>query len=165
MIAWYLKAKKPRSKVIVLDAKDTFSLQRQFLNAWTELYPDMIEWMGLSQGGNVTAVEVATKTLVTDFDKVKADVANVIPPQRAGMIARLAGVADRTGWCPVDPMTFELALQPNIHVIGDAAIAGAMPKSGFAANEEGKICARAIAALLRGGKAVEPAISRAPATA
>src|SRR6185369_13653457 len=107
MIAWYLKAKKPKSKVIVLDAKDTFTMQRQFQNAWTELYPGMVEWVPVGQGGNVTSIEPATKTFVTDFDKFTADVANAIPPQKAGAIAQAAGVADRTGWCPVDPMTFE----------------------------------------------------------
>ncbi len=150
MIAWYLKARKPRSKVIVLDAKETFTMQRQFQTAWAALYPGMIEWVGLSQGGNVTSVEPATKTFITDFDRFTADVANVIPPQRAGDIARVAGVADRTGWCPVNPNTFESLLQPGIHVIGDAAIAGALPKSAYVANEEGKICARAIVRLLAG---------------
>jgi sulfide dehydrogenase [flavocytochrome c] flavoprotein subunit len=150
MIAWYLKQRKPRSKVMVLDAKDTFTMQRQFQAAWAELYPGRLEWVGLSQGGNVTGIEVANKTFVTDFDKVVADVGNVIPPQKAGAIAHLAGVADRTGWCPVDPVTFESQQQRNIHVVGDAAIAGAMPRSAFAAHEEGKICAQAIVRLLDG---------------
>ena len=159
MIAYYLKARKPRSKVIILDSKDSFTMQRQFQSAWNELYPNLIEWVGLSQGGNVTSVEVASKTFVTDFDKVKADVGNVIPPQKAGAIAHAAGVADRTGWCPVDPVTFESTLQRNIHVIGDAAIAGAMPKSAFAANEEGKICAHAIVALLKGVTPADPKLT------
>ncbi len=159
MIAWYLKSKKPRSKVIVLDAKETFSMQRQFEKAWADIYPGLIEWVSLSRGGNVTEVEPATKTFVTDFDKVTADVANVIPPQRAGAIARAAGVADRTGWCPVDPVTFESVLQPEIHVIGDAAIAGALPKSAFAAHEEGRVCARAIAQLLDGMLPAQPKVT------
>lgn len=159
MIAWYLKAKKPRSKVIVLDAKDSFTMQRLFLNAWSELYPGIVEWVSLSKGGNVTEIEAATKTFVTDFDKFPADVANVIPPQRAGAIAQAAGVMDRTGWCPVDPTTFESLQQRNIHVIGDAAIAGAMPKSAFAAHEEGKLCARAIAQLLDGKPPAAPSLA------
>jgi len=97
----------------------------------------------------VTKVDPATRTLVTDFATYQADVANVIPPQRAGHIAEVAGVADQTGWCPIDPVTFESRLQPNIHVVGDAAIAGAMPKSAFAANAQAKVCAAAVAALLR----------------
>src|SRR5471032_833314 len=150
LIAYYLKTKKPRSKLIVLDAKDAFSKQRLFQNAWAELYPGLIEWVSLSQGGKVTAVEVASKTLITDFAKHKADVANVIPPQKAARIAEIAGVADRTGWCPIDPVTFESKLQPNIHVLGDATIAGGMPKSAFAANAQAKVCAAAVAELLRG---------------
>jgi NADPH-dependent 2,4-dienoyl-CoA reductase/sulfur reductase-like enzyme len=159
MIAYYLKARKPRSKLIILDSKDSFTMQRQFQTAWLELYPGLIEWVGLSQGGNVTAIDVPTKTFVTDFDKVKADVGNVIPPQKAGAIAHTAGVADRTGWCPVNPTTFESLLQRDIHVIGDAAIAGAMPKSAFAANEEGKICANAIVQLLKGDRPSDPKLT------
>jgi len=156
LIAYYLKAKKPKSKLIILDAKDTFSQQRNFQNAWKELYPDHLEWISLSQGGNVSSVEVATKTFVTDFDNFEADVANVIPPQKAGAIAQAAGVADRTGWCPVEPMSFESQLVPGIHVIGDAAMTGAMPKAAFAANAQAKVCAVAVAALLRGEKPAEP---------
>jgi sulfide dehydrogenase [flavocytochrome c] flavoprotein subunit len=105
----------------------------------------------LSKGGNVTSVDAATRTLVTDFGRHKATVANVIPPQKAGRIADVAGVADRTGWCPIDPVTFESKLVPRIHVIGDAAIAGAMPKSAFAANSQAKTCAEAVARLVTGG--------------
>ena len=150
MIGFFLKARKPKAKLIVLDSKDSFIMQRQFEAAWTALYPGVIEWIGLSQGGNVTEVDVANKTLITDFESYKADVANVIPPQRAAQITSTAGVADRTGWCPVDPITFESQLVPNIHVIGDAAIAGAMPKAASAASAEGKICAAAITELLQG---------------
>ncbi len=95
-------------------------------------------------------VDVATRTLVTEFDRYTADVANVIPPQQAGAIAHAAGVADATGWCPIDPVSFESRLQGGIHVIGDAAIAGAMPKSAFAANGQAKVCAAAVADLLAG---------------
>ena len=149
LIAYYLKSKKPRSKLIVLDAKDSFSKQRLFQAAWQQLYPGLLEWVSLSNGGKVTKVDPATRTLVTDFATYKADVANVIPPQRAGRIAEIAGVSDQTGWCPIDPITFESRLQTGIHVIGDAAIAGAMPKSAFGANAEAKVCAVGIAALLR----------------
>jgi sulfide dehydrogenase [flavocytochrome c] flavoprotein chain len=150
LIAYYLKKAKPRSKLIVLDAKDTFSKQRLFQEAWQQLYPGLLEWVSLSDGGKVTSVDAKTRTLATDFATYNPDVANVIPPQRAGAIAEIAGAADRTGWCPIDPVTFESRLQPGIHVIGDAAIAGAMPKSAFAANAQAKVCAFAIAALLHG---------------
>ena len=155
LIAYYLKTKKPKSKLIILDAKDAFSKQRLFQNAWKELYPNL-EWVALSSGGKVTAIEVEAMTLVTDFGRHKADVANVIPPQKAGRIAELAGVADRSGWCPIDPVTFESKLQPNIHVVGDACIAGGMPKSAFAANAQAKVCAAALTKLVAGSKP-EPA--------
>jgi len=150
LIAHYLKNNKPRSKLIILDAKDSFSKQRLFQAAWQELYPGMIEWIPLSQGGKVASVDPASKTLVTDFDSYKAAVANVIPPQKAGHIAEVAGVADRTGWCPINPVTFESTLVSRIHVLGDAIIAGGMPKSAFAANAQAKVCAAAVAKLLAG---------------
>lgn len=150
LIAHYLKTRKPRSKLIVLDAKDGFSKQRLFENAWAELYPGLLEWVALSAGGKVISVDAATNTLVTDFSRHQAAVANVIPPQKAGSIADIAGVADRSGWCPIDPATFESTLQPGIHVIGDAAIAGAMPKSAFAANSQAKACAAVVADLVTG---------------
>ena len=156
LIAHYLKTQKPKSKVIVLDAKDQFSKQRLFQNAWKELYPDHLEWVGLSQGGKVTAVDVATKTLTTDFSSHKGDVINVIPPQKAGRIAELAGATDRTGWCPIDPVTFESKLVPNVHVLGDATIAGGMPKSAFTANAQAKTCAAAMVKLFAGEKPTEP---------
>lgn len=150
LIAWYLKNNKPRSKLLVLDAKDLFSKQKLFQQAWAQMYPGLLEWVSLSNGGAVTGVDPAAMTLATDFDTHKADVANVIPPQRAGAIAQAAGVADRTGWCPVDPVSFESLRVANIHVIGDAAIMGAMPKSAFAANAQAKACAQAITAMLAG---------------
>jgi sulfide dehydrogenase [flavocytochrome c] flavoprotein subunit len=156
LIAHYLKTKKPKSKLIILDAKDTFSKQRLFQQAWTELYPGLLEWVPLSKGGQVVSVDAATRTLVTDFGQHKPAVANVIPPQKAGRIAEVAGVADRTGWCPIDPVTFESKLQPGIHVIGDAAIAGAMPKSAFAANSQAKTCAAAVLQLLTGATPSAP---------
>jgi NADPH-dependent 2,4-dienoyl-CoA reductase/sulfur reductase-like enzyme len=156
LIAYYLKTRKPRSKVIILDAKDAFSKQRLFQDAWKELYGDRLEWVSLSNGGKVTSVEPATKTFVTDFDRHTAAVGNVVPPQKAARIAEVAGVTDRTGWCPVDPVTFESKQQANIHVIGDAAIMGAMPKSAFSANSQAKVCAAALAKLLAGQKPDEP---------
>ena len=156
LIAWYLKTKKPKSKLIVLDAKDAFSKQRLFQNAWKAFYPDILEWVSLSSGGKVNAVEPDSLTLVTDFNRFKADVANVIPPQKAGEIATLAGVTDRSGWCPIDPVSFESKLQPGMHVIGDAAVMGAMPKSAFAANAQAKACADAVVRLLAGDKPIEP---------
>jgi sulfide dehydrogenase [flavocytochrome c] flavoprotein chain len=150
LIAYYLKSKKPRSKVLILDAKDTFSQQRLFERAWKELYGEMIERVALSQGGRVTSVDAKTSTIVTDFGNYTAQVANVIPPQKAGRIAEIAGAADHTGWCPINPVTFESKLVPNIHVIGDACLGGGIPKSASAASAQGKACAAAIVNLLSG---------------
>ncbi|WP_354109501.1 NAD(P)/FAD-dependent oxidoreductase [Bradyrhizobium sp. S3.12.5] len=150
LIAHYLKTRKPRSKVLILDAKDDFPQQRLFEKAWKELYGEMIERIGLSQGGRVTSVDPATKTIVTEFGNYTPDVANVIPPQRAGHIAEIAGATDATGWCPIDPVTFESKLVKNVHVIGDACLGGGVPKSASAANAQGKACAAAIVNLLAG---------------
>jgi len=150
LIAHYLKTKKPSSKVLILDAKDTFSQQRLFERAWKELYGNMIERVSLSQGGRVTSVDPSTKAIVTEFGNYTADVANVIPPQKAGRLAEIAGAADHTGWCPINPVTFESKLVPNIHVIGDACLGGGIPKSASAASAQGKACAAAIVNLLSG---------------
>jgi NADPH-dependent 2,4-dienoyl-CoA reductase/sulfur reductase-like enzyme len=150
LIAHYLKARKPRSKVLILDAKDTFSQQKLFEQAWSELYGGLIERISLSQGGRATAVDVATNTIITEFGNYTSDVANVIPPQKAGRIAALAGAADHTGWCPIDPASFASKLVPDIHVIGDACLGGGIPKSAAAAQAQGKACAAVIVAQLAG---------------
>jgi sulfide dehydrogenase [flavocytochrome c] flavoprotein subunit len=158
LIAHYLKAKKSRSKILILDAKDVFSQQKLFEKAWKEFYPGMIERVPLSEGGRVVSVEAATNTLVTDFGNHDAQVANVIPPQKAGNIANLAGAADKTGWCPIDAATFASKLVPNIHVIGDAVIGGNAPKSASSASAEGKACAAVVASLLAGTPPERPTI-------
>jgi hypothetical protein len=89
-------------------------------------------------------------TLFTDFDEVRADVVNVVPPQQAAAIAARAGVVDATGWCPVDPVSFASRLQPDVHVIGDAIIGAPMPKSAFSANAQAKVCAIQVARQLAG---------------
>ena len=156
LIGHYLKTRKPKSKLLVLDAKDQFSKQRLFQNAWKEVYPNHIEWVSLSAGGKVNSVDPETNTLSTDFGKHVAKVANVIPPQKAGRIAEIAGVTNQSGWCPVNPTTFESTQVPNIHVVGDATIAAPMPKSGFVANSQGKVAAYAIAKLIAGETPSEP---------
>ncbi len=156
LIAYYLSRHKPRSKLIVLDAKDTFSKQRLFQEAWAALYPELLEWVPLSEGGGVTEADASALALTTDFGRHEGAVVNVIPPQRAGRIAAVAGAADRSGWCPVDPVSFESSLLPGVHVLGDAAIMGAMPKSAFAANAQAKTCAAAVGRLLRGEAPAPP---------
>jgi sulfide dehydrogenase [flavocytochrome c] flavoprotein subunit len=149
MIAHYLKQHKPKSKILILDAKDAFSKQGLFQAGWEKLYPGMIEWVPGGKGGTVVSVD-ARKMTVQAADKHKAAVANIIPPQKAGAIAAQAGLTNETGWCPVDPKTFESKMHPGIHVVGDASIAGALPKSGFAAYSEGLMCAAAIVAMFKG---------------
>ena len=161
LIGHYLKTTKPRSKILILDAKDAFSQQRLFEKAWKELYPGMIERIGLSQGGRVTSVDPATNTIVTDFGNYTAHVANVIPPHKAGRIAEIAGAADKTGWCPIDPVTFASTLVPDIHVIGDACIAGGIPKSASAANAQAKACAAAIVNMISGKPPETPRLNGA----
>jgi NADH dehydrogenase FAD-containing subunit len=158
LIAHYLKTNKPRSKVLILDAKDSYSKQHLFEEAWAALYPGLLERVPLSKGGNVTSVDPATLTVKTDFEDYKAAVANIVPPQRAAPIAAAAGVADRTGWCPVEPVGFESTLQPGIHVLGDAALMGAMPKAAHAAVEQARVCAAAVVARLVGSTPAEPAL-------
>lgn len=155
LIAHYLRTHKLRAKLLVLDSKDTFSKQRLFTDAWAALYPGTLEWVSQSNGGTVTSLD-PDGTLQTDLGAHKGDVVNPIPPQQAGAIAFAAGVTDRTGWCPVDPTTFESRLQPGIHVIGDAAVMGAMPKSAFAAGAQAKVCAAAIVALFTEQAPEEP---------
>lgn len=150
LIAHYLKANKPKSKIIILDAKEKFSKQTLFMNAWQEHYGDMIEWRAASAGGKVLRANPKAMTLETDFGDEEGAVINVIPPQSAGQIALQGGLANDKGWCPVHPRTFESTTHEGIHVIGDASIAGKMPKSGFAANSQGKVCAAAVAAMLKG---------------
>lgn len=151
MVAEYLKRKNPTAKIIALDAKNGFSKQPLFQDAWKELYGAMVEWRGASDDGKVVRVHASTKEVETEFgQRVKGDVINVIPPQMAGKIARDAGLAVESGWCPVKAETFESARAPNIYVIGDASIAAPMPKSGFAANSQAKQAVASAAASMLG---------------
>ncbi|MCS6891755.1 MAG: NAD(P)/FAD-dependent oxidoreductase [Rhodovarius sp.] len=151
MVAEYFKRHKPRAKIIALDAKNGFSKQPLFQEAWEALYPGMIEWRGASNDGRVVRVDPAAMECITEFgDRVRGDVVNVIPPQSAGRIAREAGLANQSGWCPIKPATFESAQVPGIWVIGDATIAAPMPKSGFAASSHAKHAVACIAADLAG---------------
>jgi sulfide dehydrogenase [flavocytochrome c] flavoprotein chain len=155
-IAHYLKRHKPKSKVLVLDAKDAFSKQALFIEGWKRNYGDMIEWVPAAAGGAIEAIDPRTRVLTGAVEEFKGDVVNLIPAQKAAGLAESAGLTDASGWCPVNQQTFESSLQKDIHVIGDAAMAGAMPKSGYAANTQAKVCAAAIVAALNGQAAPEP---------
>jgi NADPH-dependent 2,4-dienoyl-CoA reductase/sulfur reductase-like enzyme len=159
LIAHYLKANKPRSKVLILDAKDDFSQQRLFEQAWKELYGGLIERISISQGGRVTEVNASDRTVITEFGNYNPQVANIIPSHKAGRIAAVAGAVDHTGWCPIDPMTFASKLVPDVHVIGDACLGGGMPKSAAAAQAQGKACAAIIAAQLGGKSSDAPTLT------
>ena len=152
LIAHYLKTHKPRSKLIILDAKDSFSKQALFEQAWAEDYADILEWRPASFDGIVQRVEPENGLVFTDFETIKADMANIIPPQKAAEIAARTGVTDSTQWCPINATNFESTLQDNIHIIGDAAIANPMPKSAFSANLQAKLCAIQIVRQLSGLK-------------
>ena len=155
-IAMYLKAKKPKSKIIIMDPKPKFSKMGLFTAGWEKHYGygtdnAMIEWHGAGEEAGVVAVDVNTNTVTTQFgDDIQADVLNVIPAQKAGMIAETAGLTNDKGWAPIDLKTFESTIHAGIHVLGDASIAKGMPKSGYAANSQAKVAAAAVVSLLKG---------------
>ena len=155
LIAHYLKTQKPKSKVVLLDANpDVVSKKPLFTKAWNDFYKDIFTYV---PGKKVTKVDAATKTLIVEgLEDHKGDVVNFIPPQRAGAIAVKAGlVGPDKNWCPVDATTFESTIHKGIHVIGDASIAGAMPKSGYSANSAAKVCATNVVALMNGKETIE----------
>jgi sulfide dehydrogenase [flavocytochrome c] flavoprotein subunit len=156
MIAGYLKRHKPRSKIIALDAKEAFSKQGLFVDAWAALYPGMIEWVPASRDGKVARVDAREKALESEFGQLhRFAVVNVIPPQSAARIAADAGLTDPSGWVPVNPVTLEARAAQHIHVVGDANIPGPMPKSGYIANSTAKQAVAAAAASLRGERPPE----------
>ncbi|WP_455202207.1 FCSD flavin-binding domain-containing protein [Kaarinaea lacus] len=153
-IAWYFKNHKPKSKIIILDPKPKFSKMKLFTSGWEKYYGyntsnSMIEWIGEADGGEVTRVD-AKKMLAITTSPYKGDVINVIPPQKAGKIAIKTELVDESGWCPINHRTFESKIHKDIYVIGDATIAAPMPKSGYAANSQAKVCAAAIIAKFNG---------------
>lgn len=147
-VASYLKASKPKSKVIILDANaDITSKKGLFTAAWRELYPGIVEYRNTS---TVVKIDVASRTASTETDSIKADVLNIIPPMKAGMVANMAGVVGADGrWCAVDFLSYESKVHKNIHIIGDA-VAAALPKSGHMATAQAKVCAAAVIEMLHG---------------
>ena len=161
-IAHYLKNNKPKSKILAFDPKKGFSKKGLFVDGWARHYGFDA---GSMSGGlidytlkdGVVAYDAASKTVTTQSgNKIKGDVVNIIPAQKAGAIAAASGLTNDKGWCPIKGNTFESTQHKNIHVIGDAAIASPLPKSGYAANSEGKVCAAAVVALLNGKEAPHP---------
>lgn len=153
VMAKVLKAKgHTRSKIIVLDPKDKFSKMALFQEGWQKHYPGMVEWMDPKMHGGIKGVDPQAMTVTTDFETIKADMVNVIPAQMAGKIAREAGLVNETGYCPIDATNMKSAIDPNIYVLGDASIAGAMPKSAFSANSQAKVVANAVRGELTGSR-------------
>ena len=151
MIAHHLKRHNPTAKILAFDAKEGFSKQPLFQDAWAELYGDMIEWVPANLDGTIVRVDPANKLLVSEFgEEHRVDVGNVIPAQFAAGIAREAGLADDSGWVPVNSRTFEAEAARDIHVIGDANNGSPMPKSGYIANSTAKTAVAAALAEVTG---------------
>ena len=151
MIAHHLKQANPTAKILAFDAKEGFSKQGLFQDAWAELYGDMIEWIPASQDGQIVRVDTENKLFISEFgEEHRVDMGNVIPPQYAASIALDAGLTNESGWVPVNPRTFEAEAARDIHVIGDANIAAPMPKSGYVANSTSKTAVAAALADVTG---------------
>lgn len=147
-----LRSGRRRTKILIADAKDDFTKRALFLAEWDERYGAMIEWIPRAKGGEVVRVDASTGEvwLRGGGAPVVTDLASIIPPQTAAAIAAAGDLVDESGWCPVDPRSFESTRHAGIHVLGDATIASPMPKSAFAANSQAKLAASAIAAALAG---------------
>lgn len=149
MVAHLLKQNNPTAKILIADPKESFSKQGLFEEGWNDNYAGMIERIGPDFGGANVAVDPAAMTLSIDGDVMDVDVCNVIPAMKAGRIAELAGITDGN-WAPVNAADMSSTMDENIHVLGDAAAQGDMPKSGFSANSQAKVCANAVRGALTG---------------
>jgi len=156
MLAWLMQNRGKTINFTIVDVKNSFSKQDLFLEGWAKHYPDQFEWLPLDITGGVRAVRPQSMEIVTEDEVFKADAANIIPPQKAGLIAHRAGLTDASGWCPVRPADMRSALAEDIHVIGDAAQAAEMPKSAVAANSQAKAVAMIIRAELTGAPRFTP---------
>jgi sulfide dehydrogenase [flavocytochrome c] flavoprotein subunit len=157
LIAHYLKTNKPKSKILIPDANSSHSKQAAFHEGWASEYGNMIEWIKDTDGGVITSADPGSMTLKNDFgDTYKGDVINLIPYQKAGALVESNGFTNKDGWCTVDMGTFESAVAKDVHIIGDACVAGAMPKSGHSAASQAKNCAAAIVSGLAGNEPPEP---------
>lgn len=154
MFAHALKAAgKSKAKIIILDPKEAFSKQAAFMADWERRYRGMIEWLGPKVHDGVTSVDPKTGTVVTGFETYEnCDFVNVIPAQMAGAIARDAGLAPEGGYCTIDAASMKSVVDANVFVLGDACIAGDMPKSAFSANNQAKVAAMVIRGELTGSR-------------
>lgn len=151
MVAHYLKANNPTAKIIVADPKEKFSKMALFQEGWADHYDGMIDWIGSDFGGGEVSVDPAAMTVTIDGELTKVDACNVIPAMKAGRIAELAGVTDGN-WAPVNAADMSTKADADVYVLGDASQQGDMPKSGFSANSQAKVCANAVRGALTGSK-------------
>ena len=151
MVAHHLKTNNPTARILLLDPKDKYSKQALFEEGWSAHYSGMITRIGPDMGGNVIEVRPDTMEVIVDGETEKVDVCNVIPAQRAGNIATIAGVTD-ANWAPVHPDSMLSKMDENIYVLGDATNQGDMPKSGFSANSQAKVAANHIRGALTGSR-------------
>ncbi|WP_425085413.1 FCSD flavin-binding domain-containing protein [Ruegeria profundi] len=151
MVAHVLKANNPTAKIIVADPKPKFSKMALFQEGWGNNYEGMVDWIGEDFGGGNVSVNPEAMTVTIDGEETKVDVCNVIPAMKAGRIAEMAGVTDGN-WAPVNAADMSSKADPDIYVLGDASQQGDMPKSGFSANSQAKVCANAVRGALTGSK-------------
>ncbi|WP_300055062.1 NAD(P)/FAD-dependent oxidoreductase [uncultured Roseobacter sp.] len=151
MVAHYLKLNNPTAKIIVADPKPKFSKMSLFEEGWNTHYAGMVDWIGEDFGGNVVSVDPAAMTVSIDGEDTSVDVCNVIPAMKAGRIAEMAGVTEGN-WAPVNAADMSSKADPDVYVLGDASQQGDMPKSGFSANSQAKVCANAVRGALTGSK-------------
>lgn len=151
MAAHMLKQVNPTAKIIIADPKPNFSKMTLFQEGWLAHYPGMIDWIGEDFGGANVSVDPDAMTVTIDGETTDVDACNVIPAMKAGRIAEMAGVTDGN-WAPINPADMSSKADPDIHVLGDAADQGDMPKSAFAANSQAKVCANAVRGALTGSR-------------
>ncbi len=144
MVAHVFKERNPTAKILIVDPKETFSKRALFEEGWARHYPGMVEWVGPDFGGRNVSVNPDTMEVDIDGQVETVDVCNVIPAQKAGRIAELAGLTNEAGWAPVVPTNMKSRMDANVFVLGDASAQGDMPKSGFSANSQAKVAANAI---------------------
>ncbi|MBE1294345.1 MAG: NAD(P)/FAD-dependent oxidoreductase [Rhodobacteraceae bacterium] len=151
MVAHFLKQNNPTAKIIVADPKPKFSKMALFQEGWANHYEGMVDWIGDDFGGGNVSVDPDAMTVTIDGEVTKVDVCNVIPAMKAGRIAELAGVTDGN-WAPVNAADMSTKTDADVYVLGDASQQGDMPKSGFSANSQAKVCANAVRGALTGSK-------------
>ncbi|WP_103308733.1 MULTISPECIES: NAD(P)/FAD-dependent oxidoreductase [unclassified Pseudomonas] len=162
LVAHYLRTHKPKAKLIIADANESFSKQPLFQQGWERLYGfgtsnSLIERISGAHGGKVISVDVQRRHVKLESgNTIAADICNLIPPQHAGTMLTRSNLTNESGWCPVDKATMESTLMKHVYVVGDACDAATMPKSAFSATSQAKVCAFAIATEAAGNPSPSP---------